>query len=219
MKRTADDVVESLRREIDEARYRPEERLPAERSLSASLGVARGTLREALKRLERDGYIEKRAGSGTYVRALPDAVAEITRPLELVEARFALEPHACRLVVLHATDRELDDVEALVDQMEQAVDSPERFAAVDASFHDLIATLTRNPVLVHMAETVAQVRNQPQWARMRTITLNQRVIRAYNVEHRAILDAIRARDPEAAAERMKAHLAAARASLLTAMQA
>ena len=54
---------------------------------------------------------------------------------------------------------------------------------------------------------------QPDWVRMRRITLGPGIISQYNRQHRAIVDAIRNREPEAAAERMKEHLETARLSL------
>lgn len=219
-KRGAADVVAALKREIADAKYLRNERLPPERDLSDSFGVARGTLREALRQLEEMNYVERRAGSGTYVvydnEDSTPPVIETARPLELVDARFALEPHICRLAVLQATERDLERAELLLKRMEGCNGDPEIFAEADEEFHSLLAGFSRNALLIWMMEKVTEVRSHAQWSRMRTITLTGPMIEAYNRQHRAILDAIRARDPEMAAQNMKAHLSAARDSLMRA---
>ena len=220
-KRNAAEVVAALRRDISDLKYLPNERLPAERDLSDAFGVARGTLREALRQLEEMAYVERRAGSGTYVTFNDDAppkVTESTRPLELVDARFALEPHICRLAVLHATERDLLKAELLIQKMENWNGDAEVFSEADDAFHFMLAEITRNPLLIWMMQKVADVRNHSQWSQMRSLTLSNAMIDGYNTEHRAILAAIRAREPESAAKAMKDHLGAARDSLMKAAQ-
>lgn len=220
-KRNAAEVVAALRRDIADSKYLPNERLPAERDLSDAFGVARGTLREALRQLEEMAYVERRAGSGTYVTFSDDAppkVTEATRPLELVDARFALEPHICRLVVLVATERDLLRVEQVMRRMETCNGDMAVFAEADEAFHFMLAEITRNPLLIWMMQKVADVRSHSQWAQMRSLTLSQSMIEGYNREHRAIYDALRAREPERAAQAMKDHLSAARDSLMKAAQ-
>lgn len=220
-KRNAAEVVAALRRDIADSKYLPNERLPAERDLSDAFGVARGTLREALRQLEEMAYVERRAGSGTYVIYNDDAkpkVTETTRPLELVDARFALEPHICRLAVLHSTDRDFTRLEQVMLRMENFGGDAAAFAEADEAFHMMLAEITRNPLLIWMMQKVADVRSHSQWSQMRSLTLTEVTIEGYNREHRAIIDAIRAREPEAAAQAMKDHLSAARNSLMKAAQ-
>ncbi len=220
-KRNAAQVVSALRRDIADSKYLHNERLPAERDLSDAFGVARGTLREALRQLEEMAYVERRAGSGTYVTyndKSPPKVTEATRPLELVDARFALEPHICRLVVLHATGRDLMKIEQTLRRMEQWNGDSDAFSEADEAFHMLLAETTRNPMLIWMMQKVADTRTHAQWAHMRNLTLSDSMIAGYNHEHRRIFDEIRDRQPERAAQAMKDHLSAARNSLMKAAQ-
>ncbi len=220
-KRNAAEVVAALRRDIADSKYLPNERLPAERDLSDAFGVARGTLREALRQLEEMAYVERRAGSGTYVTYnddRPPKVTEATRPLELVDARFALEPHICRLAVLHATGRDLLKIEQTLQRMEKWNGDVNVFSEADETFHFLLAETTQNPLLEFMMRKVADVRTHSQWAQMRSLTLSETMIAGYNREHRAIFNAIRDREPESAAQAMKDHLSAARDSLMKAAQ-
>jgi GntR family uxuAB operon transcriptional repressor len=217
---TSTDIAGALRRQIEAAAFAVNERLPPERLLAERFGVARGTVREALRQLEHSGWVERRAGSGTYVtwtdQSETRSVVEITRPLELVDARFALEPHMCRLAVLRATDVDFARFEGLLETMEGCVDDPERFADTDEAFHRALAACTQNPMIVWVIEKVHEIKTHAQWARMRTLTLTPDIIRLYNAQHREIVDAIHERDAERAANAMKAHLGTARRSLVEA---
>ena len=211
------EIAGHLRREIIAGNLAAKERLPPERVLANQYGVARGTVREALNRLADEGMVEIRAGSGSYVSFDPlgqvNAIVESTRPLELIDARFALEPHLCRLAVLHARQQELDALEALAETMESSIDDVVGFSQADMAFHTLLAESAGNSLLVWMMGQINSVRNQDEWARMRQLTLNRETIIAYNDQHRQILAAIRLREPERAANAMKEHLEGARLSL------
>ncbi len=215
----AADIAGALRRQITSAQFARDDRLPPERSLAEQFGVARGTVREALKRLEETGFVERRPGSGTYVtyseRDETRSIAETTRPLELIDARFSVEPHMVRLAVLHATEFDLAKTEAHLQAMEAGSDAI-AFADADDRFHLALARCTQNALIVWMMEKMHEVRSHAQWARMRTITLEPAIIALYNRQHRGIVGAIRARDAEAAGRLMKEHRESARRSLVEA---
>jgi DNA-binding FadR family transcriptional regulator len=172
--------------------------------LADQYGVARGTVREALKQLEDAGFVERRAGSGTYVtyseRDETRSIVETTRPLELIDARFAVEPQMVRLAVLHATEFDLAKAEAHLQAMEACGGDALAFADADDRFHLALARCSQNALIT--------------W--MMAITLEPEIIALYNRQHRAIVDAIRARDAEAAGRLMKEHLGSARRSLVEA---
>jgi GntR family uxuAB operon transcriptional repressor len=165
------------------------------------------------------GFVERRAGSGTYVTyagvVSRGSVIETTRPLELVDARFAIEPHMVRLAVLHATEIDLQNAESHLIQMESGTEN-RNFADLDEQFHLALADAAHNPMIKWMMEKTHEVRSHAQWARMRTLTLTPAIINRYNRQHRQIVDAIRARDAEAAAKAMREHLDTARRSLVEA---
>ena len=211
------DIAAILRREIVKGTYRLHDRLPASRQLSETYGVARNTLREALIQLDGEGLLETRAGSGTYVTYQREDISveaiENANPLELIDARFAVEPHLCRLCVLHGRHQDFQQLEALCDRMERAVDDPVAFSEADTEFHRALAYSTRNSLLIWVIGQINSVRSMDEWTRMRHLTLDTRIIRQYNVQHRQILQAIRSREPERAANHMKEHLETARLSL------
>lgn len=216
----AAEIAAGLRRQITSGRFAAGERLPPERAMAEHHGVARGTVREALRQIEAAGFVVRRAGSGTYVTwsesAESRSVVETTRPLELIDARFAIEPHMVRLAVLHATDRDLEKVEVHLARIEDAEADEALFADADEAFHLELARASQNPLIVWMMQKVHDVRSHEQWARMRLLTLKPEIIAHYNAQHREVVEAIRRRDAEAAAQAMKAHLATARASLVEA---
>lgn len=210
------EIASELRRNITDGVLGDQHRLPPERDLARQYGVARGTVREALSKLAEEGFIEIKASSGAYVqmRNSMDQLAILNvGPLELIDARFALEPHICRLAVLYARQNELDRLEELLLQMEDSVQDPATFSQADSAFHTLLAETTGNTLLIWIQSQINKVSNQDQWSRMRRLTLNEGTIKEYNNQHRLILDAVRTRQPELAASLMKEHLEYARLSL------
>ena len=104
-------------------------------------------------------------------------------------------------------------LEDLLSQMESNLDDPIAFAEADGQFHEALAQATGNSLLVWLVSRVNLVRHQNEWKRMREATLNRQTIIRYNHQHRQIMNAIRAREPERAAMLMKEHLETARLSL------
>jgi DNA-binding FadR family transcriptional regulator len=211
------DIAAILRREILSGILLRYDRLPAERVMAERHGVSRGTIREALIRLEQEKLVEIRAGSGTYVvHVAPrpaDSPIESARPLELMDTRFALEPHICRLAVMHARRSDFEAFDTLLTQMEACGDDALAFGEADSQFHTVLAQSTGNSLLIWMVSQMSSVRGQDEWTRMRHLTLDAKSITQYNAEHRQIVNAIRARDPDRAALMMKGHLETARLSL------
>jgi DNA-binding FadR family transcriptional regulator len=213
----AAEIALDMRRAIENGTYRQFERLPASRQLAETYGVARNTLRDALYQLEREGLLETRPGSGTYVTALepsllPSPIEDAT-PLELIDARFALEPHICRLCVLHGRREDFEVMEDLCQTMEAAISDPVAFAEADTKFHRALVSATRNNLLIWLIAQINTVRSLDEWTRMRRLTLDEQIIGHFNLQHREVLNAIRSREPERAAAKMKEHLETARLSL------
>jgi len=213
----APEIAGILRQKINRGLLKTSERLPAERQLAETHGVARGTARKALNILAIEGIVEIRPGSGTFVKFTQSdathSVIENASPLELIDARFALEPYICRMAVLHATQQDLDKADQLLLQMDDSVDDPNSFSEADDAFHTLLVKTTGNRLLIWIMSQINAVRNQEQWSRMRRLTLNENSIAEYNNQHRQVLDELKAREPERAATLMRNHLETARLSL------
>jgi len=218
----AADIAGIIRREILKGARSLHDRLPAERHLAQTYGVARGTVREALTRLEQEGMVEVRPGSGAYITHKPEGTTPPAivqaNPLELIDARFALEPHVCRLSVLHGRRADFERMEELCVRMETSAGDPVAFAEADTIFHQALAESTGNGLLIWIVTQISNVRNEDEWTLMRQLTLDEKIITQYNSQHRQILNAIRTREPERAANVMKEHLETARLSLTRAAE-
>lgn len=217
-------IAAQLRRAILDGSYGYRERLPAERELAQHYGASRSTVREALRQLEESSLVVRRVGSGTFVNhrsnSEEDDVAERTSPIELIEVRLAIEPQMARLASLHATQRDLDRMAAALAEVETCnVRDREAFTRSDAAFHQALADCTRNPLMIGLYRQINTVRSHAQWARMRDKVLSPDRQRAYNDQHRALYEAIRARDTEIAVRIVREHLEIAHRDLVGAAQA
>ena len=215
----AGDIAAHVRRRIAGGELLSGERLLPERTFAEQYGVSRGTVRDALRRLEEAGFVERRPGSGTYVawsEVETTSIARSTSPLELIDARYALEPQIVRLAVLNATGRALARAERALEVMEGSEGDADSFAVGDETFHLALAECTKNAMLIWITQRVSEVRKNAEWARMRQITLSGPMIRRYNAQHREVFEAVRRRDAEQAVRAMRAHLDLARTSLVDA---
>ena len=107
----ADTAVHNIRAEITANRWQIGDRIPNEATLAEMLGVSRGTVREAVRVLVAQGFLETRQGSGTYVRSVVDIDEHFLRIRrtglrDQVETRCALEVEAARLAATRHTPRD-----------------------------------------------------------------------------------------------------------------
>jgi len=211
-------IAARLRQAILEGRYADGERLPAERELAQHFDASRSTVREALRRLEETNLVSRRVGSGTFVtyRTAFDSnnIAEVTSPVELIDVRLAIEPQMARLVVSHATARDLERMGEALRQVEAANRDSEAFSRADEQFHLALAESTRNPLMVWLYRQINDVRCHAQWDAMKDKILISERIDEYNRQHRALYDALCSRDADAAVRIVTEHLEKARRDLL-----
>ena len=208
-------VIRQLTRLIEQGTLKPGDQLPSERELSEELQVSRGTVREAVQFLGALGLVEVRHGSGTFVRLRTDpselrdewrdwTIRHAGRIHDLLEIRKGLEPFAAELAADRATEADLAAMEDALDQMLPALDSPDVAALIqaDVAFHHALCAAAGNEALTEFADALGEQLIQERgtiW------TLPGRPARSL-AEHRAICDAIRSRDPEAARRAVLAHL-------------
>ena len=202
----SDQVVARLRTEIVEGRWPLDERIPPEPELMAELGVARGTLREALRALQYTGMLEIRRGDGTFVRArseVPGAIARSGASLaQVLEARAALEPQLARLAAERADDADCDLIEAALRVRATADDA--RWVDADVAVHEAIARAARNPILFEVYTALLPRLRES----MSAVLAREGFCRDEPRGHDEVLAAIRAGDPEAAAASARANLSA-----------
>jgi DNA-binding FadR family transcriptional regulator len=215
-------ILAHLRRAIETGAYGEGDQLPPERQLAVAFRAARGTVRRALDQLEQAGLVSRRLGSGTFVTAKnaeegpANDYTDLISPLQLIEARFAVEPYTTRLAVLNATRRDLDELQTVLTRLEDCHDDKDEFSKWDSEFHLLIARASRNPLLVNVYRQINKVRVHAQWDVMKEQILTPEVIREYHRQHRAIYEAIDQRDAQRAQALITDHLGKARDDLLRA---
>lgn len=205
-------IVSRLLDLIQQRHLGPGDRLPAERELAASMGVSRSSLREALQALTVLGVTEMRHGTGTYVSSLEPEL--LVRHLsfvlslsehasdQLFEARKVVEPAMAALAAKRIDDGTLELLDACVERAEAAIGDAEAFMEYDLELHDAIRVAAENAVLGRFMESI---RSLGLASRRRTGA--RRAVQEQSVkDHRAIVDALRARDPEAASAAMHRHL-------------
>ena len=211
-----------LQRAIETGAYSEGDRLPPERQLAETFQAARSTVRRALDQLEKAGLVSRRLGSGTFVGATASAnrrhidLTDQISPLQLIEARLAVEPFTTRLAVLHATRRNLDDMETVLAHAEQSINDKDSFSKWDGEFHLLIAHASGNPLLINVYRQINHVRLHAQWDAMKEKILTPEVVAAYNRQHRAIFNALNERDAQGAYALITEHLEKAREDLVKA---
>ncbi len=193
------------------------QRLPAERELADQLGLTRNRLRGSLRRLAAEGLIWRHVGKGTFFGRRPSPVtpkdlSELTNPREVMEVRLALEPEVARLAAFRATARDVGEIEACLKKMRTTNDWSE-WGFWDARFHWAIAKAANNALLLLLFETMHASRGQVVWGRLGETSRRKARKGAIAKEHKAILDAIKRRDPDLAAELMRDHLRSTQATV------
>jgi DNA-binding FadR family transcriptional regulator len=195
----ADTAVETIRNEILRQRWTIGERLPNEAALSAMLSVSRGTVREAVRVLVSQGYLETRQGSGTYVLS----TADTSRPLTMArraglrdqfEARLALDAQAARLAALRQTPVAIAGLRALLAERGNYEGGDKAaFIARDLAFHQAVIAASGNGVLIGMFDFFSALITETIEA-----TLGEDLPEPDMAAHAAIVDAIESGDPDAA---------------------
>ncbi len=215
-------VAETVQRQIEQlilrGILRPGERLPSERDLAERLGVSRPSVREAIATLVDQGLLNTRAGSGIYVaNVLGSAFSEPLIQLfstheealfDYLSFRRDLEGLAAERAARMSSDTDLKVISAIFRKMENAHTkrNPAEEAALDAEFHMAIVEASHNVFMLHMMRSMFEMLRAGVFYN-RQVMFKVRTTRASLLDqHRAIHDAIIARDPAKARAAIEAHL-------------
>ncbi|MEU7227321.1 GntR family transcriptional regulator [Streptomyces chrestomyceticus] len=188
-------VYEALLELITTRTLRPGQHL-VESELAGHLGVSRQPVREALQRLNTEGWVDLRPAQGAFVHEPTEEEAD-----QLFTVRTLLEAEAARLAAANAGSAGIAELEALCEKGEQAVrdDAVETAVATNAEFHAKVMELAGNAVLAGLA---AQVGRRVRW--YYTPVARQRGKQSW-AEHRELIAAITDRDEARASAVMRAH--------------
>lgn len=193
--------------------------LPNERDLGSQAGLSRASVREALRILEGEGLIATRIGRNGGSAVVRPSSAAIERSVGIfirgqhirfeavLETRAAIEPPSARFAALHRTDADLEEIEKAHLKLQlasQAEDVP-GYVRANLDWHVQVVRASHNELLMAFISAVSQsVYLATDLEGFNSVSVRNAVIRA----HRRVMDAIRARDGDAAARRMDRHVAA-----------
>jgi GntR family transcriptional repressor for pyruvate dehydrogenase complex len=213
--RLSDGAVEQIHEMIIKGELLPGDKLPSERDLTTQLGVSRTAVRDALRILEGMGLLSVQPGRGTFV---VDGVDEVTSAyrwvewlarhkdqiIQIMEVRECLEVRAAELAAERVTPSEIDAMEQALDQMEECIDRDDIDSLVEAdrTFHDLLCQASRNELIPILRRSLYLTLQ----GRMQTLFRITPRARESLAEHRVVLKAMRAREPEGAAQAVRDHL-------------
>jgi GntR family transcriptional regulator, uxu operon transcriptional repressor len=201
----------------------PGARLPTERELAASLGAPRTSVRRALALLEAEGRISREVGRGTFLRdphwagAGADGVTAPGNgdgvdpgggfaPADVMAIRRMFEPSAMRLVVAWATATDFGEMDRCLAGGEHA-ESFDQFEYWDLALHRCIASASHSPLLIRLYAVIDTARHGRYWGDLKRRSTTRERVRVYQDDHRELVAALRARDPDRAVEAMRTHLA------------
>lgn len=204
----ADQVIAQLRNQITSGEWPVGSRIPTEPELVEQLGVARNTVREAVRALAHNGLLDIRQGSGTYVVATSELAGVMHRrfadadPRHVAELRSTLESSAAKLAAERRTERELKQLDALLERREEAWASGDReaFVAADATLHLAVVAASHNDVLTELYADLGHLLRD--WLRD-DVALE--MTPENHMDHARMVDAIRLGDAQTAASEAAAH--------------
>ncbi|WP_445151598.1 FadR/GntR family transcriptional regulator [Baekduia sp. Peel2402] len=222
-------IAELLLADLRRGVLQPGERLPGERQLAEHYGVGRASVREALAALVVRGLVQTRQGAGSYFVA--DALERVTLaadaaagaglslpadagPGAVLEARRILEPEIVALAARRASsDPEIDMLLEIMEDNQDPSDPEQRrrWSDADRRFHRQFAVATANPVLLAIADHLADLMDQPLWQQLRdeSIAVPGRTTLQL-AEHRLIAATVAEGDADAARQHAIQHIDRAR---------
>ncbi|MBO9170983.1 FadR/GntR family transcriptional regulator [Rhizobium sp. L245/93] len=214
-------ALERLRGLLHSGELDADGKLPTERALSEQFDVSRRALRRALEVLEAEGLIWRKQGSGTYAGPRPDGWSEhvgsivaSTDITEIMEVRLRIEPQLAQLAAIRAKDISIRRMYELAQKIYRSDDADGR-ELWDGALHRLIAQSAGNQFFLTIFDFINHVRQDEAWQTIRELARsNSRTRERTHDQHRAIIDAIAARDPMGAAEAMRQHLLLLQESLI-----
>lgn len=206
----AEQIAEQISQLIIERNLTADEKLPNEFELAQYLNVGRGTIREAEKLLISRNILEIRRGKGTYVAShtgqtsdplglayMPD---QLQVAKELIEIRLYLEPWIASLAAERASDDDISKLETICRDVEQLIYEGKNHLVRDAELHTAIADCTHNRIMPKFIPIITYSVNL--FGTISHHSLLQETID----DHRRIIQAIRAHDPQTAQAAMTDHV-------------
>jgi len=216
--RISDEIAHQIEARILEGSLKAGDSLPPERQFAEEFGVSRSSLREAIQKLESRGLLTSRQGGGTYVTDSfhsgfvdPWIGAIGNHPSlapELFEFRSMIEAQAAAWAAQRATDADLAHLNSVFMQLDAAYRTSDRAAQVqaDVAFHQAIADAAHNVLVSQLTASLIKILHEQVAATIGALDSFAEVGGQLMEQHRAILDAIAERDPDAAKAAASCHI-------------
>lgn len=209
----AEKLADRMRQEIAAGAHTAGDRLPTEREMAESYGVSRAVVREAMGRLKQDGIVVTRQGSGAFVadasaptlrlHVVPSDAEDLRAVVELLSAvRAAASAHAAT----RRTPAQLAAITRWYKAISRAISDGQPGEEEDIAFHRSIIDAAGNPLFPQILDFLdARMRHFVRTAR--TNSRHRGLTEQVQAEHLVMLEAIAARDPDAARAAAEQHLA------------
>lgn len=208
----SDILVERILGFVAVGQLQPGDKLPSERELACRFQVSRPTVREAMRALSVLGVIEIRHGGGAYVGTLN--AEDLLGPLnfflslsnvtveKLYAARKLIEGEICALAATRATEEQFARIEKLIGEQKRVSEYAEEYLRLDSLFHQSLGEISENPFLARASQSLNVLGIEFRRKAANTKDTPTRSI----ADHCSILEALRARNPEAARQAMTMHM-------------
>ncbi len=211
------ELVDKFAAQIEAGDLAPGQRLPTEQEIVNATGVSRTVVREALASLRARGLITTRQGLGAFVAQepppktfsiVPTDIESIDEILAVLELRMGVELEAAALAAMRRTTKDLAVMAKQLDAIDRAIAETGLAATEDAGFHRAISLATHNAYFGRLFDTFGAAMIPRQWTQFDRLEPDERErhFERTRREHRAIYDAIEARDAKVAQRAMRLHL-------------
>jgi DNA-binding FadR family transcriptional regulator len=220
----ADQVAKKILDLVRTGNLKPGDQLPPERDLAQMLQVSRPSLREAMRGLQILGVVKSRQGGGAFISSLE--ADDLLAPLQflitlnaenvhaLYESRILVDGGIARMAAERLEADDLARLEAIVELQTKLLNDPLGFRVSDLEFHQTIMDATGNPFLVRVSHSLYVLGMEYR----RVASETSGVLRQSLEDHREILAAMTAHDPDAAEKAMIRHITNVHHSTLAAME-
>lgn len=214
----ADQLYGMLTQAIIDGNYKKGEKLPSENRICQIYSVSRPVVREALMRLQADGIVISRQGSGSYIQHIPPKgltqyakAADVSLLLKSYEVRIALECEASSLAAMRRNKKQIFQLNQALINMEEDVLQGRIATQSDFHFHMVIAQLTGNDMFPEILQSIhLDIEKAMTMALSITRSSSRERVKKVLHEHRVIYEAIEQADPDGARLAMRHHISRVR---------
>jgi len=206
------EVLDGLRKMIENGEIREGERIPTERVLAERFGVSRTCVREALGALKLSGVIQGRPGAGTYLaKVSPGGIdrsdlllVEEGSPFEILESRKIIEPAIASLAARKATAADIARLADAVENLRMSAEDARSLTEADRQFHMCMAEATHNRILIRTLGQILDLMQRIYYPAVGIVGPHD----GYYDTHNEVFRNVQERNSKGAERAMRAHLMA-----------